>query len=110
MKSILLVVLLLFLSIITVHSGEAEQLIINLENVPENELAICTVKTNDFQFFCWLNRQNYYNCKVGLGTKFTLPKCKPVACVPCTKKETEPISVVKPKVSNPFIDLLLKKK
>ena len=101
-----------------------------LTNVPDNAIAACKVKSNDFAFLCVLNKKNYYNCKFAIGSKFTLPECKPVPCTKCDcepkkepvkapanntfldafkkatdKKEPEP---VKPKQSNPFLDAINK--
>ena len=95
-----------------------------LTNVPDNAIAACTVKSNDFAFLCVLNKKNYYSCKFMIGSKFTLPKCRPV---PCTKCDCEPTKTpannpflnainkatenkkpepVKPKISNPLLDAL----
>ena len=101
MKFLLFLFLLLPFNV----SGHNEELLTNLNNIPANELALCKVKSNDFVFFCALNKRIPYNCKVGLGMKFTLPKCKPIS-----EEKTEPISEEKPKVTNPLLDLLLKKK
>ena len=79
-----------------------------LKNIPDNELAMCRVKSNDFWFFCSLNRKTYYNCNVGLGSKFTLPKCKPVQCEPCNETKKPVKEPVKAPASNPLLDAILK--
>lgn len=69
-----------------------------LKNIPDGQIAACKVKSNDFQFLCLLNTKNYYSCKFMIGTKFVLPKCE----------ECKPVKPVKPKVSNPFLDAIIK--
>ena len=107
-----LFILLLFVCVNSVAETSSEILYKELKNIPDNELAMCRTKSNDFWFFCSLNRKTYYNCKVGLGSKFTIKKCEPVACVPCNETKTpvkEPVNTpVKTQASNPVLDVFKK--
>ena len=104
-------IIFIFLMLIFSNSMAAtssEILYKKLKNIPDNELAMCRVKSNDFTFLCALNTRNYYNCKYMIGTKFTLPKCKPVQCEPCNETKKPVKEPVKAPASNPFLDAFKK--
>ena len=108
LKLYIKMIIFIFLMLIFSNSmaeTSSEILYKELKNIPDNELAMCRVKSNDFWFFCSLNRKTYYNCNVGLGSKFTLPKCKPVPCTKCDCEQEAPVKEpVKAPASNPFLD------
>lgn len=78
--------------------------VLALDNIPDNEIAACKVKSNDFVFLCHLNTKNYHSCKFMLGTQFDLPTCKP-----CEEKSVVE-KVNTPAPSNPLLDLFGVKK
>lgn len=122
-KNILFVVLLLMAMILICSNTpanaatECEAILENLRNKKQDETAICRMKTDDFVFFCTLDKDNYRNCRVGFGINYTLPSCKPVACVE-TDRDCEPgdeklvpadeppTNQEQPPRSNPLLDLL----
>lgn len=104
----MLVLMIALFANYTYAKTPTEQLLADLKNVPKNELASCRVKSNDFVFFCHLNRRNYYNCKIGLGMQFTLPKCEPVACKSDTGNTVKSPEIKS--ISNLFLDAILKSK
>lgn len=78
--------------------------VLALDNIPDNEIAACKVKSNDFVFLCHLNAKNLHSCKFMLGTQFDLPTCKP-----CEEKSVvEKVNQTAP--SNPLLDLFGVKK
>lgn len=103
---LLLLIIMLFFCINSYAAETVAELKAGIDNNHDN-IAACTLKSNDFVFLCLLNKQNHNSCKFMLGTQFTLPKCDP------TPSECESKSVVvKPKdpvkpTGNPLLDLLM---
>lgn len=81
--------------------------VVALDNIPDNEIAACKVKSNDFTFLCHLNTKNYHSCKFMIGATFDLPKCEPY-----TEKKEIPVVVIEQKQEpyNPFLDAFRIKK
>lgn len=105
MRIIILSVLLLLTASYSM-ADERQELMSRLDKIEGGDVAMCRMKDDSLWFICSMNKRNYYNCRIGLAGKFTLKKCEPVACAPC---KTETVSPVAKGVSNPLLDLFLKK-
>lgn len=111
MKTVVFVPMLIvaLLSIFAYQSSYSNEIkYTKLIDIPDNELATCRVKSNDFVFLCHLNIKTLYNCKFAIGTMFTPPVCKE-----CDKPFVKSKTVLTPNttthtVPNPLLDAIRK--